>query len=112
MTYKDIDKMIKTLKLPYAYDMFPNNVAPEPPYLVFNYPNRDDFGADDINYVGIEVLNLELYTSQKSFKLEKKVEAMLTQYGFFYEKTEAYIRTEHLYQITYVSQFVLGEENG
>lgn len=55
MTYKDIDKMIKTLKLPYAYDMFPNNVAPEPPYIVFNYPSTNDFGADDINYVGIEV---------------------------------------------------------
>lgn len=106
MTYKDINKMIKKLKIPFAYYSFPNNIAPEPPYIVFNYPQNDDFGADNINYVSIDVLNLELYTSTKDFNLEKQVEAMLNEYGFFYEKSETYINKENLYQITYVSEFV------
>lgn len=113
MTYKAIKQLIQGIGLPYTYNSFPNNIAPIPPYIVFNYPNRDDFGADNINYVNIDVLNLELYTSNKDFELEAEIEAVLKSNGFFYEKSEAYIRTENLYQITYVSEVITeGDENG
>ena len=106
MTYKQIAQMIESMGLPFTYDSFPNNIAPTPPYIVFNYPNRNDFAADNVNYSQIEILNLELYTATKDFSLEESIEAVLEQNGFFYEKTEAYIRNENLYQITYVMQFV------
>ena len=106
MTYQEIASMIESMGLPFTYNSFPNNIAPDPPYIVFNYPQRDDFGADDINYVNIDVLNLELYTANKDFSLEKTVEAVLEENGFFYEKTETYIRQENLYQITYVSDVI------
>lgn len=106
MTYKQIAQMIESMGLPFTYDSFPNNIAPTPPYIVFNYPERNDFGADNVNYSQIEILNLELYTATKDFSLEESIEAVLEQNGFFYEKSEAYIRNENLYQITYVMQFV------
>lgn len=106
MTYKQIAQMIESMGLPFTYDSFPNNIAPTPPYIVFNYPERNDFGADNVNYSQIEILNLELYTATKDFSLEESIEAVLTQNGFFYEKSEAYIRNENLYQITYDMQFV------
>lgn len=109
MTYQQIASMIQSMGLPFTYDSFPNNIAPTPPYIVFNYPNRDDFGADNINYSKIEVLNLELYTATKDFALEQSVEAILEQNGFFYEKNESYIRNENLYQITYDMEFVIKE---
>lgn len=109
MTFKDIPIMIESIGLPYTYDFFPNNEAPNPPYIVFNYPNREDFGADNLNYSKICILNLELYTATKDFSLEQRVEAVLEQNGFFYEKSEAYIRKEDLYQISYVMQFVVKE---
>ncbi len=110
MTYKEIADMIEDMGLPFTYDSFPNNIAPTPPYIVFNYPNRDDFGADNINYSKISVLNLELYTATKDFDLESQVESVLEQNGFFYEKSEAYIRNENLYQITYDMEFIINEE--
>jgi hypothetical protein len=76
---------------------------------VFNYPDRNDFGADNINYSKISILNLELYTASKDFDLEKRVEAVLEQNGFFYEKSEAYIRKENTYQVSYVMQFTVKE---
>ena len=114
MTYKEIADMIASIGLDYTYDFFPNNIAPQPPYIVFNYPQNNDFGADNKNYVSIDVLNLELYTSEKDFQTEASVEAVLEQNGIFYEKTEAYIRNEHLYQITYVCEVIteIGENNG
>jgi len=109
MTFKDIPIMIESIGLPYTYDFFPNNEAPQLPYIVFNYPSRDDFGADNINYSKISILNLELYTASKDFDLEKRVEAVLEQNGFFYEKSEAYIRKENTYQVSYVMQFTVKE---
>lgn len=109
MTFKDIPIMIESIGLPYTYDFFPNNEAPQLPYIVFNYPSRDDFGADNINYSKISILNLELYTASKDFDLEKRVEAVLEQNGFFYEKSEAYIRKENTYQVSYVMQFTIKE---
>lgn len=113
MTYKQIKSIIASINLPYTYYSFPNNIAPNPPYIVFNYPNDNDFGADNENYVSIDVVNIELYTSNKDFELEENVEAILKQNGFYFEKSEAYIRTENLYQISYVSQVITeGVENG
>lgn len=106
MTYKQIATMISSIGLTYTYDRFPNGLGPAAPYIVFNYPQSNDFGADNINYVSIDTLNIELYTSEKDFETEATVEAVLTQNGLFYEKTETYIRHEHLYQISYVCEVI------
>lgn len=97
--------MISGLELPFTYDSFPNNEAPTPPYIVFNYPQINDFIADNSNYANINVLNLELYTRVKDFDLEGQVEAMFKGNGFVYTKEESYIRKENLYQISYVTEF-------
>lgn len=110
MTRKEIADMIESIGIPYVYDHFPNNIAPNPPYLVFNYPNDNDFGADNINYVNIDVVNIELYTSDKDFDLEEEVESVLNENGFFYSKSEAYIRQENLFQISYVLQSIINKE--
>ena len=106
MSYQEIATMISSIGLPYAYDLFPSNIAPEPPYIVFNYPQSNDFGADNINYVSIDLLNIELYTANKDFATEQSVETVLNANGLFYEKSEAYIRQENLFQISYVCQVI------
>ena len=106
MTYKQIADMIASIGLDYTYDFFPNNIAPQPPYIVFNYPQNNDFGADNTNYVSIDTLNLELYTSVKDFDTEASIEAVLNANGLFYEKTETYIRAENLFQISYVCEVI------
>ena len=106
MTYQDITRMIENIGLPFAYDTFPEKKVPKPPYIVFNLPQSNDFGADNINYVSIDTLNIELYTNKKDFSMESNVETVLNQYGLFYEKTETYIRSENLYQISYVCEVI------
>ena len=106
MTFIEVKQMIESIGLPFTYDSFPNNIAPVPPYIVFNYPQNDDFGADNTNYVSIDVLNIELYSASKDFANEQTIEAVLNQNGFYYEKSEAYIRSENIFQITYVTQVI------
>lgn len=106
MTYQEVASMIQGMGLPFTYDSFPNNISPNPPYIVFNYPQKDDFGADNTNYVSIDALNIELYTSAKDFALESSIESVLNGNGLFYEKNESYIRSENLYQITYTTQVI------
>lgn len=106
MTYSEVKEMIESFGLPFTYYSFPNNVAPTPPYIVFNYPERDDLLADNSNYSAVVTLNLELYTRTKNFELEEQIETALNRGGFVFQKTEAFIRQENLYQVTYVSSFI------
>ena len=106
MTHKEVKTMISSIGLPYTYYSFPNDIAPAPPYIVFHYPEDNDFAADNINYVSIDELSIELYTPIKDFDTEAQVEAVLSQNGLFFSKSEAYIRNEHLFQIKYDLQVV------
>lgn len=107
MTYEQIATMIESMGLPYVYHAFPINGAPSLPYIVFNYPNRDDFGADNMNYVHIDNIDIELYTENKDFTLESSIESVLEQNGLFYSKSVMYLQTEHMYEILYEVQTVI-----
>lgn len=114
MTYKDIATMIDAIGLPFAYDHFdadPQNPPPAPPFVTFYYPGSDDLAADNTNYQRIRPLTVELYTDNKDFSLEETVEAALNGAGLMYSRLETYIDSEHMYMVTYETEFVLTEEN-
>ena len=93
--------MMDEMKLPHAYHHFVEGESPEPPFLVFLYPNSDNFAADGMVYFKVNRLNIELYTDLKDVELEETVEAMLDKHGIFYEKSEVWIELENLYEVLY-----------
>lgn len=101
MTRAKVKEILEAIGLPYAYHHFEVGKAPALPMMVFNYPQSDNFSADDTVYVKIENINIVLYTAFKDFAAENKIEAILEQYGLFYNKSEVYIESERAYQITY-----------
>lgn len=102
MTRKAIADMIKGIGLPCAYNQFEQKEAPAgPPFICFFYPARDDFFADDTNYVLITQLVIELYTDNVDFVKEALVETALTNNGLPYSKRQEYIESERMYQTTY-----------
>ncbi|MDE5885833.1 MAG: hypothetical protein K2H29_12265 [Oscillospiraceae bacterium] len=74
MTYREIAEMLATVGLPFVYHHWEDNSAPPLPYLVYLFPSRDDFYADNSNYQAIVNLNIELYSDQKDFAMERKLE--------------------------------------
>ena len=101
MTHQEVLKMLDEMKLPYAYHHFVEGESPEPPFLVFLYPNSDNFAADGMVYFKVNRLNIELYTDLKDVELEETVEAVLDKHGIFYEKSEVWIESENLYEVLY-----------
>lgn len=101
MTYSDIKGMVHSIGLPCAYDHFSKEDAVDPPFIVWLFPNTDPFGADDTIYFEASALNIELYTDFKSPTHEQQVEAVLKQYGIFYEKSEVWIASERMYEVLY-----------
>ena len=106
MTYEEIVNMIEETGLPSAYDHFAEGDAPEPPYIVFMLPGRDDFLADNIPYVKVTTLTIELYTEYKDPELENRIEAVLEAHGTIYDKFETWISSEKLYEVNYEMEVI------
>ena len=49
----------------------------------------------------MDELDVELYTDRKDTEAEEKIEAALDEMGLFYNKTETFISSEHLYMVRY-----------
>lgn len=109
MTLKAVSDMIASIGLPFAYYEFPDGTEQEPPFVVYYYPESDDFYADNKNYVDKRRLYVELYTNEKDFGKEAAVESALSLNGLTYRKVEAYIGSERMYQITYETEVIINE---
>lgn len=114
MTRGQINAMLKAVGLPVAYDHFDTNDDDRPsgpPFICFLYPNRDDFAADNRNYVRITALRVELYTDAPSFDLEDSLEAALDAAELAYSKSGPdYIDDERMYITTYETEVILNGE--
>lgn len=94
-------EMLNKIGLPFAYDHFVEGESPEPPFLIYLIPKRDDFKADGRNYYKVQEIMLELYADKKDLVLEEKLEQILEEYGICYERSETWIPSEKLYEVLY-----------
>ncbi|EFV01867.1 hypothetical protein HMP0721_1261 [Pseudoramibacter alactolyticus ATCC 23263] len=104
MTTQQIASMIDSIGLPNAYYSYPVGEAPDVPYILFYYPNSQDFFADNQNYQAKSQLNIEVYTAEKDFEIERKVEKALREKGLTWQKEEAYITEENMFECLYVTE--------
>lgn len=111
MTYKEVNTMLSSVGIPYAYNQFDNDTPQEPPFICFLYDHGDDLIADNTNYQLIRMLSVELYTDTKDFELEQTVEDMLNANGLVYSKQETYLESERMYMITFEADVVITKEN-
>ena len=99
-----MDKLLEILSetgIPFAYDHFAEGESPEPPFICYLLPESDNFAADGIAYCKISRVHIELYTDCKDPAVEQIVEAVLSEHGIFYHKTEVWINSEKLYEVLY-----------
>ena len=111
MTYKQVNTMIASVGIDYAYDHFTDDTDHECPFICFLYGNSDDFAADNTNYQRIRSLDIELYTDNKDFELEETVETVLNNHGLVYSRQESWIESELMYMVRYSTEIVITEEN-
>lgn len=107
MTYQDVKTMLDEIGLPYAYYQFAEGTGTKPPFICFFYPEYNDVFADNENYQRVTQFCIELYTKNKDFANEAKIEAALKKYGLTYTKEETYIDTELLYMQIYTMDVLI-----
>lgn len=106
MTFEETMAMLQEADLPLAYDHFAEGESPDPPFLVFLFPESENVFADDTVYQKVEDLNVELYTDRKDPRLEKKLETILMERQCPYVKTEVWISDERMYEVLYQTQII------
>lgn len=111
MTYQELNTIIAGIGLPYAYNEFKDGTELAPPFICFLFTGQsDDLFADNTLYTRIRPLTIELYTDTKDFELEARVEDALVAAGILFTRSEDYISSERMYQITYTGDVLITEE--
>jgi hypothetical protein len=101
MTKVEVPALLGRLGLPFAYDHFAEGESVDPPFVVYRYPNADNFAADGVAYFKQDILHIEVYTDRKDPALEERIETALDESGIFYGKGETWIDSEKLYEVLY-----------
>lgn len=103
--------IMREIGFPFAYHHFAEGESPNPPFLLFLTPASSNFSADGETYFKANEVHVELYADYKNPVLEEQVEAVLDRHGIFYNKTEAFIESEKLYETLYIFEMEV-TENG
>lgn len=105
MTYLEvtgiIEDLAEALNCDYAYYKFDKENATNPPFIIYRYDDSDDFSADNTNYVGVRELIIEFYSDNKDFAKEKIIEDLLKEHEIPFERSEVWIDSEKMYEISY-----------
>ena len=96
--------ILSEIGIVFAYDHFAEGESPNPPFLCYLLPSSDNFAADGKVYFKMNNVHIELYTDIKDISCENQVEAALDAHDIFYDKSEAWIESERLYETIYSFQ--------
>ena len=107
MTPQEVNTLIASVGIPYAYHQFADDTGQQPPFICFFYGNSNDLAADDTNYARIERLYIELYTDEKDFALEKTIETLLNANNLVFAKEQIYIDSERMHETIYTTEVIL-----
>lgn len=96
--------------VPVAYYQFLNAAdepPPPPPFMCWFVTDSDDLFADNVNYVGIYSVAVELYTEFKDFALEAQFEAAFKAAELAYEREETYLDDQRMHMTTWTMEILL-----
>lgn len=96
-----IETIMQEIGLPWAYHHYAEGESPDPPFLLYLFPESDNYGADNVVYAEVSRVYIELYTDLKDMATEKQVEMALQNHGLFWNKSEVWIESESLYEVLY-----------
>lgn len=109
MTAKELNKLMQDIEEAaglngYTYFCFRSGEVPPLPYAVFYHPQTETESADNKTWARIQTTNIELYTEQKDFDIEQKLEGVLTAHEITWEKSESYLSSEKMFEVLYEFQ--------
>ena len=110
MTTQEVAAMVAEIGVPYAYYQFPEGTGQETPFICFFYSYNNDVKADNRNYQKIERLIIELYTDNKDFDLERRVESVLASHDMVWSREEEWIDSERMLEVVFEMDVIITED--
>lgn len=104
MTKDQIEQMLEEMEIPFRYHHFTQKEMQDIPLpiIVWIVPGTDNFFADGKVYKKISKVNIEIYTDDKDWDLEEKLENVLEKHGIAWEQTgSAWLESEKMYESLY-----------
>lgn len=93
-------ELFKPLNIPIGY--FKNPKPGAVPFMVYYGVGMDSTIADNINYFNVQRFNIELYTLEKRFDLEDKIEKILIENEIIFEKgLDVFIPGDKTFMVPY-----------
>ena len=96
-----IETIMTEIGLPFAYHHYAEGESPDPPFLLYLYPESSNYGADNKVYAKGTAVYVELYTEVKDPELESQIESTFEAHEIYWEKSEVWIESEKLYEVLY-----------
>ncbi|MBQ0113818.1 MAG: hypothetical protein KBT03_11870 [Bacteroidales bacterium] len=105
--FVQLKEILSDMGIPGAYYKFSERNAPGGfPYYVYFSESTETFKADNISFVNIPTVFIELYTKDKDIVLEKKMESILKENDMPYTKEETFLDDEEGHLVIYTTSFV------
>jgi hypothetical protein len=104
MTKDQIEQMLGEMGIPFRYHHFTQKEMQDIPLpiVVWITPGTDNFFADGKTYKKITKLDIELYTDDKDWELEKKLEEILDKHDIAWEQTASeWLESEKMWESLY-----------
>lgn len=95
MTVAQMYKLISSLQIPTAYQVF--KTPQTPPYICIEITGSNNFFSDDKVTSKVNHWMVELYTDKKDPVTEASIETIIPPWN----KTEEYLEDEKLFQVVY-----------
>ena len=104
MTPDQIEQMLEEVEVPFRYHHFTQKEMEDIPLpiMVWIEPGTDNFFADGQTYHKIKKLDIELYTANKDWAVEEKLESILDSYGNAWQQTASeWLESEKMWESLY-----------
>ena len=108
-TTGQLNEMIDSIGLPYTYGAFLGD-APQPPFLVFFYPEGRDFYADGENYGYIDELRLRRYSAEPELHEDRRIVRLLNDNGLSCRWERSYDADNHLWMTEFITEVSIREQ--
>ena len=99
MNLEELYALLSGTGIPFAYHHW--NEPPAPPFGVYLTPYSNNFAADDVAYLEVEHVEIELYTEKRDIEAERRIADALTGAGFYFEKSATFVEALQLYQTVF-----------
>jgi hypothetical protein len=104
MQLKELKSILESTGMPVAFNHFDNQETTPPPYIVYFTPECQEVYADGIVVFQVTTIEILLYTAIKDLEAEQSLERTLNKCGLAYEKSQAWIDQDRLYETLYETE--------